>query len=116
MASRPDPSFIQTDAELIRIDQVTRIDLSNFASKGEIALHHTGGLSVTRGIYAIEALLLLKPSALEGTHVRWIRHAWITHNLLGHPVMQLLALCGLHKAALWIHEVTVPKRDKLRSF
>ncbi len=106
--------FIQTDMELIRLDRVERIDLSQFAELGEVTVYHAHGSSVARGVYAIEALLLLKPSALEGAAVRWIRHAWLIHNLVGHPLMQLLALCGWRKAALWIHDTTVPGRSKLR--
>jgi hypothetical protein len=61
------------------------------------------------GIHVIEAIMLLCPQLLEGQRMRWARHAWAVHNLIGHPLMQLLAFFGAHRTALWVHDITVPK-------
>ena len=89
------------------------------ASEGEhveadaIIVHHGLGSGRTKGAQAIEVILWTKPSALEGTHVRWIRHAWAVHNLVGHPLMQILVWLGFRKAAFAVHDGTVPGRDGL---
>jgi hypothetical protein len=31
------------------------------------------------------------------------------HNIIGHPVMQLLAFFGFYRAAFWVHDKTVPR-------
>ena len=61
------------------------------------------------GFAALELVWLLKPSALEGKRLTWQKNSWIIHNLIAHPLMQLLALVGLYKQAIWIHDITVPK-------
>jgi len=58
---------------------------------------------------AIEALMLLKPSALEGRRLRWARNAWLVHNLIGHPLMQVLCWLGLYQWGIAVHERTIPR-------
>lgn len=58
---------------------------------------------------AIEAVMALKPSTLEGRRLKWNKNAWVVHNLIGHPVMQLLAFLGLKRHAIWFHDVTTPR-------
>jgi len=41
-----------------------------------------------------------------------IRHFRMTlHNLVGHPLMEILSLVGLQSAARWVHDVTLPDSD-----
>ena len=67
------------------------------------------------GIQAIEAVMLLKPSALESRRLRWIKNAWAVHNLVGHPLMQVAAFFGFYRIAMAIHDTTVPKPRGKRS-
>ena len=60
------------------------------------------------GTDAIEAVMLLKPSALEGRRLKWKKHAWAIHNLIGHPIMQIMAWMGLGRAAVRFHDWTTP--------
>ncbi len=60
------------------------------------------------GTDAIEAVMAIKPSAIEGRRLRWKRHAWAVHNLIGHPGMQLLAWMGFKRAAIRLHDITTP--------
>ena len=64
---------------------------------------------ILRGHDAIEAAMLLKPSILEGRKLWWLRYRWMIHNLIGHPVMQLLAMFRQHRLALRVHDATVPR-------
>ena len=74
----------------------------------KLTVHHGGIASVISGPDAIEAVMLLKPSALEGRRLRWVRHAWLLHNVIGHPLMQLFSLLRMHRLALAVHDATVP--------
>ena len=33
---------------------------------------------------------------------------WTLHNVIGHPLMEILSLFGLKRASDWIHDVTAP--------
>lgn len=61
------------------------------------------------GFFAIELIWTLKPGAFEGKRLKWKKRAWAFHNLVAHPVMQLLAFVGLYKQAMWVHDRTIPK-------
>lgn len=41
--------------------------------------------------------------------LRLAKRAWLVHNLVGHPLMQLLALFGCYRKAFAVHEATVPR-------
>jgi len=36
---------------------------------------------------------------------------WTVHHMIGHPVMGILIMFGLRKAAYWIHDVTLPEHS-----
>lgn len=40
------------------------------------------------------------------------RIEWAVHNIIGHPIMEILFLLGLEKAGLWFHEQTLPEEDE----
>ena len=37
------------------------------------------------------------------------RFKYTIHNMIGHPIMELFSILGLHNWAKWIHDVTLPK-------
>jgi len=39
------------------------------------------------------------------------RFRYTIHNIVGHPLMEIFSLLGMHKRAAWIHDVTLPQRD-----
>jgi hypothetical protein len=100
--------FLRAGERLVAVSAIVWVDCAR-AETLEVALHHAGGVDVARGPDAIEALMALKPSALEGRRMRFARRAWAVHNLVGHPVMQLLAWMGLRELGLGVHEATVPR-------
>lgn len=108
-----DRRFILAGDALIAEDAVHDVDFSAI-ERLRIVIRHDGGEAVAEGIQAIEALMRLKPSAMEGRRLRWARHAWAFHNLVGHPVMQLLAFVGLRRWAIAVHDGTVPKPTSVR--
>lgn len=36
------------------------------------------------------------------------RFKWAVHNLIGHPVMEILGWFGMYELGGWIHDATVP--------
>ena len=68
-----------------------------------------GTLILVNGIDAIDFIMAICPKMIEGRRLKWAKHAWAVHNLFGHPIMQILAFFRCYKAAMWIHDVTVPK-------
>lgn len=64
---------------------------------------------IAKDIQALELVMQVKPSVLEGKRLKWAKFAWFIHNVFGHPLTQILALFKCYKLAFWIHDVTVPK-------
>ena len=100
--------FLKTGSVLIPTEQVLRADYSDieqlrlrvFTSEGEFEIE---------GIDALESAMLLNPACLEGKRLRWSRYVWAFHNLVGHPLMQILAFAKLYRWAFWVHDKTVPR-------
>lgn len=99
--------FIAANGQAIRIDTIQWIDASDI-EKLRVVIHHSGKETVAEGPSAIEVVMLLKPELIEGKRLRFVRHAWMIHNLIGHPGMQLLAFLGQYKLAFRLHDATVP--------
>jgi hypothetical protein len=91
------------------VSAITRIDLSRIADQQITVYCGTEKFPCT-GVAALELVWTLKPSALEGIpHISWVKNAWMFHNFVGHPLMQILALFGKYKLAMKIHDATVAK-------
>lgn len=99
--------MIRAGDDIIPLDRIRRVSIENI-EREEITLFTDDGTFVARGVDAIEAVMLLKPSALEGRRLKWRKGAWALHNMVGHPVMQILAWLGFGKAAIRIHDWTTP--------
>ena len=108
---RRDPRYVLVDEGLVvDTDRIREVDLSAVEDlRVVIALEDPWEAYTVEGIQVIDLLMALRPSALEGKQLRWARHAWALHNLVGHPLMQLLAFFRRYKLAMWVHDVTVPR-------
>lgn len=101
--------FLRVSQELlIPIHGITEIHTSEVEDLILRVRVGSDGWYVLKGNAAIEALMLLKPSALEGRRLRWVRNAWVLHNLVGHPLMQILCWLGLYQWGIAVHERTIP--------
>jgi hypothetical protein len=100
--------FILAGDQLIPLDAVSQVDLSEIQQL-RLSIRHGERVTIASGVQAIEIIMRLKPSALEGRRFRWQRHMWAMHNLLGHPLMQVLAFLCLHRWAIRVHDATVPR-------
>lgn len=101
--------FFRAGDRLLRLADVREVDVTHMADY-RVTVLLTGGQELDlSGPDAIELVMLVKPSALEGRRLRWVRHAWAVHNLVGHPGMQVLAWLGKTKLGLRLHDVTTPR-------
>lgn len=102
------PDFIITPRSLVQRDKITYVDVSR-VEEALIVLHYEGLTEEVVGVQAIDILMQLRPSVLEGRRMRWAKRVWILHNMVAHPTMQVLALLKFYRAAMWVHDVTVPR-------
>lgn len=40
------------------------------------------------------------------------RFKWSLHNIVAHPVAEVLWWVGLHRASFWVHDATIPEHDE----
>lgn len=104
-------NFFRIGKYLVAESSIKFVDISGIESL-KVIIHHEKGFDEVQGPDAIELVMSLKPSALEGKKLRWIRHAWAVHNLIGHPAMQLFTWFGMKRLGLKIHDETVPRPKK----
>jgi hypothetical protein len=63
-----------------------------------------------QGQAAVDLAFRLDPNVLEGNpEFKFPKRAWAFHNLIAHPLMQILSFLGFVKLGLRIHDSTIPK-------
>lgn len=103
------PLVLKAQNDLIPFDEIRRVDISRLES-GEVDIITFEDITYTAyGLDAIEAVWALKPSAWEGRRLSWKKGAWAFHNVVAHPLMQVLAWLGMTRRAIWLHDVTTPR-------
>jgi hypothetical protein len=100
--------FIKNGTHLLPVARVTRVDYSRIEDL-VLIVEHDGVSTTFEGIDALETAMVLSPACLEGRRLSWARRAWLVHNLVGHPLMQILALLGKPQLGMFVHDATVPQ-------
>ncbi len=101
--------MFKVGAWLLSRGAIQAVDLSELESL-VVRVHHSGGVQTTlRNQQAIDFVMELRPSALEGRRLRFARHAWAFHNLVAHPLLQMLTWLGFRQLGLRVHDSTVPR-------
>lgn len=100
--------FIKANQHLVPVKDIIDVDIT-FLEDQKVIVRTQTNEYICYGFDAIEAVMLLRPSALEGRLLKWKKHVWAFHNIVAHPLMQFLAFFKLYKAAIWIHDKTTPK-------
>lgn len=109
MTSNKMKNFIKAGNLLIPLSAINRADISS-VEQGIVHIVYDGDKeALLEGADALDAVMRLNPSALEGRRLRWFKNAWALHNLVAHPLMQALVWLGCPKQAIWLHDVTVPR-------
>lgn len=105
-----DANIVQADCGmLIFSGDIKQIDMSEMEN-GTILIQTRGGAEYTVSDFQmIDYLYRLKPNVFEGKRMKYAKHAWAYHNLVAHPLMQILAFFGKYKLAMEVHDATIPK-------
>ena len=107
--------FAKAGTMVFRLDDVTSADFGRIEELLVVVVLRDGQRIEVRDIDAIDLAYLIKPSAVEGRRLAYARHAWAFHNLVAHPLMQVLAFFKAYKWAMQIHDSTVPKARGART-
>lgn len=108
-AYKHSPGFAKAGTTVFALDNIAVADFSNIEQLRVNVTLKTGEHLLLQDIDAMELGMLIKPSVLESRRLRWPRWTWVLHNVVGHPVLQFLALLRLYKWAFWVHDATVPR-------
>jgi hypothetical protein len=105
--------FVKAGDIIIPVRDIDSIDISHI-EQGVVMLSCKGKMLEARDFDAFEIIMLLQPAALEGRRLRWVKNAWAFHNLVAHPLMQLMVWLGFKKLGIRLHDATVPMPVELR--
>lgn len=101
--------FTKVGSKIINLESISFIDCSQI-EKLILEVNFISGIKeIVEGLDAIELMMIVKPSAFEGKKLKFPKNIWIIHNLIAHPIMQILCLIGFKKQGIWLHDVTVPR-------
>ena len=101
--------FIQVGNLLVPEAKIRRVDCSRLMSDMVAVVETVEDDLEVHGMEAVDLVMRLHPAYFEGRPFRWVRHAWVLHNLVGHPGMQLLAWLGQTRLGLQLHDRTIPR-------
>jgi hypothetical protein len=100
--------FYKVGSIAVDSSQVVSFDFSEIENLQVTLKLSNGDTLKATEIDALELAMLVKPSVLENKRLRWPKFVWFVHNMVGHPLMQILALFGAYKLAFKVHDGTVP--------
>ncbi len=86
------------------------VDLERFAKLGIVQIYLHNGLSYyLENQQALDFVMRHCPDVIEGKRFKFQRMAWAFHNLIAHPLLQILAWLKIPKLGFKIHDSTIPK-------
>ena len=101
--------FVHYNGKIVNTNDITNISFDDLAKTGRILVKRIGWTDESvGGPEAVDLIMRLCPEALEGKKLKYLRHRWAVHNLIGHPLMQFLSWLHLTPLGLKIHDLTVP--------
>ena len=106
--------FLKAGDIIIPVVSVESVDISMIET-GYVDVFYEGGKTArAHGFDAFEIVMQLRPAAIEGRRLQWAKNAWAFHNLIAHPLMQILVWFGFKKLAIHLHDATVPRPLSVR--
>lgn len=103
-------TFIQLGAHrVVQMDDIRSLDCSRLEQLEVVVVLRLGERIELRDQQALDVVMAVKPSAVEGKRFRFAKQAWAFHNLVAHPGLQLLSWFGLHKLGFKLHDLTIPR-------
>jgi hypothetical protein len=108
-------SFLTVNDRTINLTSIDTIDCSRLEAEGKVSVQMKNGVLLElQGAHTIDIVMRATPRHIEGKHLKWGRNGWTAHNLINHPLLQVLAWVGLFKIGLLIHDITIPRPRSLR--
>lgn len=104
--------FVHYNGKVINSQMIDSIDYSSLIKFGIVKVFIGTHSESVQGQEAYNLIQKLCPTALEGHQAKYYRHAWAIHNLIGHPVMQILSWLHLPGLGIQVHDLTVPMPKK----
>ncbi len=101
--------FIKVAGGILHTSQIKHINTEKLEDGRLQIMDWDENIYCVNGIAALDIVMQIKPSALEGKRFVWQKNAWAFHNLAVHPMMQLLAFCGLKRQAIQLHDMSIPR-------
>jgi hypothetical protein len=102
--------FAHYNSKIVNTHIIDNVTCDDFVKYNVVHVHYRNGeMEAVTGAEAVNLIMLLCPTVLEGVRAKHIKHSWAVHNLFGHPLMQIFTWLHLTKLALWIHDTTVPE-------
>jgi hypothetical protein len=102
--------FVHFNKQIVNTSIIECVTCDDFVNHNTIHVHYfNGDIETVEGAEALNVIMRLCPAVLEGMRAKHIKHSWAIHNLIAHPLMQILTWLHLTKLALWVHDVTIPK-------
>ena len=103
--------FFRAGSSVYPTNLITELDARYLASEGYVTVSLSGkrdNLTV-RGDDAVDLVMLVDPSLIEGKAMTYSARAWTLHNMVGHPCMHALTLLGWHRMSKYVHDRTLPR-------
>lgn len=101
--------FVKVAYTLYPVSSIESVNIADIEDLKATVMIKGIGPRLAEGTEVIDLLMALCPSVLEGRRMRWVKRAWMVHNLIGHPLMQVASFFGQYKLAMRLHDLTVPR-------
>lgn len=101
--------FVRAGNTLINEGHIESIDSSRLEAFIVSLQLRSGVVLELHGQPALDLVMQVNPALLEGKRMRFARGAWAFHNLVAHPLLQVLSWFGCTKLGFRIHDMTIPK-------
>ena len=100
--------MVFADGHAIPVHNVHSLDFNEIQNGIVRVTTMDGHIYVARGFEAYRLIIERAPRDMEGKRLRWAKHSWAVHNLVAHPLLQILAWLGFPKLGMRIHDRTQP--------
>lgn len=100
--------FIHYDKNIINVNNICKIEYYLDAENFILLTLQNGDKEKVIGHAAIDIIMRVCPSYLEGKKFKYIKNSWVIHNMIGHPLMQIFSWFKLKDLAIKIHDLTIP--------
>ena len=101
--------FVKVAGHAISLSEIAQVDGTDIEQLCVRLYLNNGNMVEARDIEALDIVMQVKPSLVEGKRLKFAKHAWVIHNFVGHPLMQILAFFKMYSWAFYVHEATVPR-------